>query len=50
MERQVIFDGSKGKLFGVLHIPEKEGKFPGVILFHGFKGNKCESHFIFTKL
>jgi len=49
MEKQVVFDGSKGKLSGVLHIPEKE-KSPGIILFHGFTGNKCESHFIFTKL
>ncbi|HOK56270.1 MAG TPA: prolyl oligopeptidase family serine peptidase [bacterium] len=49
MEKAVIFDGSKGKLFGVIHIPEKE-KSPGIVLFHGFTGNKCESHFIFTKL
>lgn len=50
MEKQVIFDGSKGKLFGVLHIPESGNKSPGVVLFHGFTGSKCESHFIFTKL
>jgi esterase/lipase len=49
MEKQVVFEGSKGKLFGVLHISER-GKSPGIILFHGFTGNKCESHFIFTKL
>lgn len=48
MEKQIIFDGSKGKLFGVIHFSEKE-KSPGVILFHGFTGNKCESHFLFTK-
>lgn len=48
MERVVGFRGSKGKLFGVLHIAGE--KSPGVILFHGFTGNKCESHFIFTKL
>ncbi|MCS7180681.1 MAG: alpha/beta fold hydrolase [bacterium] len=49
MEKQVTFTGSKGKLFGVIHIYEKV-KSPGVILFHGFTGNKCESHFLFTKL
>jgi len=49
MEEQVIFEGYKGKLFGVLHIPERK-KSLGIILFHGFTGNKCESHFIFTKL
>ena len=49
MEKQIIFEGCKGKLFGILHISEEE-KSPGIILFHGFTGNKCESHFIFTKL
>jgi len=49
MEKQVIFESKNGKLFGVLHIPEKEIS-PGVIFFHGFTGNKCESHFLFTKL
>lgn len=49
MEKQVVFDGSRGKLFGVIHIPEEKIS-PGVILFHGFTGNKSESHFIFTKL
>lgn len=49
MEKQIVIDGKKGKLFGILHIAEKE-KSGGVILFHGFTGNKCESHFVFTKL
>ncbi|MCM8784720.1 MAG: alpha/beta hydrolase [Candidatus Omnitrophica bacterium] len=49
MEKQVVFDGSKGKLFGVIHIAERNTS-PGVILFHGFTGNKSESHFLFTKL
>ncbi|MCM8807639.1 MAG: alpha/beta hydrolase [Candidatus Omnitrophica bacterium] len=49
MEKQVIFESVNGKLFGVLHVPEKE-KSAGVVFFHGFTGNKCESHFLFTKL
>ncbi|MCM8766751.1 MAG: alpha/beta hydrolase [Candidatus Omnitrophica bacterium] len=49
MEKQVIFDGSKGRLFGVIHIVEKNIS-PAVILFHGFTGSKVESHFLFTKL
>lgn len=49
MEKQVIFESEGKKLFGVIHISEKE-KSPGVILFHGFTGHKAESHFIFTRL
>lgn len=41
----------KGKtLRGMYHRPEREGKFPTVILFHGFTGDKLEPHRIFLKL
>ena len=37
------------KVFGVLHLPKPKGKFPCVVMFHGFTGNKAEAHFLFTK-
>ncbi len=37
-------------LRGMYHRPPEEGKFPTVILFHGFTGNKLEPHRIFLKL
>lgn len=38
-------------LRGMVHIPEKTiDKIPMVCIFHGFTGNKMESHFIFVKL
>ena len=41
----------KGKMLrGMYHCPSKEGKYPTVILFHGFTGNKLEPHRIFLKL
>jgi len=43
---------SKGLMLrGMLHIPDaSNGKIPLVCIFHGFTGNKMESHFIFVKL
>jgi len=41
----------KGKtLRGMYHRPDQEGKYPTVILFHGFTGDKLEPHRIFLKL
>lgn len=52
VERFVEFPNSKGKtLRGVLHLPSaavKQGT-PGVVLFHGFTGDRMESHWIFVK-
>ncbi|MCX7705421.1 MAG: alpha/beta fold hydrolase [bacterium] len=53
MEKPIVFKSQDYFLIGVLHHPcgIKAGKkFPGVILCHGFSGNKSESHFIFTRL
>jgi len=50
MEKPVVFKNKNQQITGILHIPEKNGKVGGVIIFHGFGGNKCGSHFLFTKL
>ncbi|MCM8788169.1 MAG: alpha/beta hydrolase [Candidatus Omnitrophica bacterium] len=53
MEKPVVFKGHHYSLTGILHLPfeeKTEKKFPGIILCHGFSGNKSESHFIFTRL
>lgn len=38
-------------LRGMLHIPDGvPGRIPGVVIYHGFTGNKMEPHFAFVKL
>jgi alpha/beta superfamily hydrolase len=37
-------------LRGMEHIPEGDGKFPAVVLFHGFTGQKLEPHRFFLKI
>jgi len=49
LEKQITFESEGKKLFGVLHLSDKK-KSPGIVLFHGFSGQKAESHFIFTHL
>jgi len=52
VERFVEFPNSQGKtLRGMLHLPVAAGNkpAPGVVLFHGFTGNRMESHWIFVK-
>jgi hypothetical protein len=50
MEKSVKFKSGQYNLSGILHIPSKGRKpYPAVVMFHGFGGNKSESHFIFTK-
>ncbi len=50
METSVTIKSGKYNLSGILHIPSKgKAPFPTVVMFHGFTGNKAESHFIFTK-
>jgi len=50
MERQVVFENSGQKLYGMLHLPDGVAK-PGVVaFFHGFTGTKIEPHRIFVKM
>ena len=48
-ELPLQFTNKGEKLFGVLHLPSASGKYPCVVMCHGFTGNKAEDHFLFTK-
>ena len=51
MERPITFENHEQRLLGILHIPDGDSdKSPGVVLCHGFTGNRSEAHFIFVKL
>jgi len=46
-EKLMIFKNKKGeKLLGVLTLPEGKGKFPAVIMVHGFAKTKSERKFV----
>ncbi|HOK57323.1 MAG TPA: alpha/beta hydrolase [bacterium] len=49
MEKPIIFESEGKNLIGILHLSEFKNS-PVVVLFHGFTGQKSESHFIFTRL
>jgi len=52
IERFVEFPNATGKtLRGMLHLPPPtvNGPVPGVVLFHGFTGDRMEPHWIFVK-
>lgn len=51
MQKAVEMQSLGITLRGMLHVPEDiKHKIPIVLIFHGFTGNKMESHFIFVKL
>lgn len=51
MQRPVEITNNGLVLRGMLHIPDSvQGKTPGVVIYHGFTGDKMEPHFIFVKL
>ncbi len=52
MEKPIVIKKNSCQIVGMFHLPSESrtGKFPCVILCHGFTGNKSESHFIFTRL
>ena len=37
------------RIAAMLHMPEGKGPHPGVLMLHGFTGDKVESHFLFVK-
>jgi uncharacterized protein len=52
MERLIEFANRAGhRLRGMIHRPEETGRTPapGVVLFHGFTGDRLESHWLFVK-
>lgn len=50
MEKPVILQSQGQQMVGMLHLPEGEGPFPAVAIYHGFTGTKAESHRIFVKM
>lgn len=51
MEKAVEIVNRGRTLRGMLHVPNGLcGKIPGIAMYHGYTGNKMESHFIFVKL
>lgn len=50
MEEYVTIKKKNGTLRGMIHIPNQgAGPYPGVILYHGFAGNRMEPSFIFVR-
>ncbi len=51
MEKFVTIDTDKGILRGMLHLPDTPGtaKVPGVVMYHGFSGNRMEPGFMFVR-
>lgn len=48
-EHLIAFDGPLGKLRGVLHIPDRDGHVPGIVLLHGFTGQHIEDQRLFVQ-
>jgi dipeptidyl aminopeptidase/acylaminoacyl peptidase len=49
--KPVTFENHGQQIVGVLHVPDRlkrEAKTPGIVMFHGFTGNKIESHRLFV--
>ena len=50
MEEYVTIKKKNGTLRGMIHIPDQgKAPYPGVILYHGFVGNRMEPSFIFVR-
>lgn len=51
MERYVELNTERGILRGMLHLPDRPegGKSPGVILYHGFSGNRVDAGFMLVR-
>jgi dipeptidyl aminopeptidase/acylaminoacyl peptidase len=49
MVAMVEFGGSLGTIRGSLHLPSGKGPHPGVVIMHGFTGQRLESSFLFRE-
>ena len=50
MEEYVTIKKKNGVLRGMIHIPDQgKAPYPGVILYHGFAGNRMEPAFLFVR-
>ena len=50
LETQISFFNQNQRLVGMTHAPDGEGRAPAVLMLHGFKGTRIESHFLFVKM
>ena len=53
MIKPVTFENEGQQLVGILHMPDESkhgGKTPGIVMFHGFTGNKTEAHRLFVHI
>ena len=50
MQQACYFSNEGQQIAGTVHIPDGPGPFPGVLLCHGFTGQRIEAHFIFVKM
>lgn len=53
MIKPVTFKNHGQQLIGILHVPEglkPRERTPGIVMFHGFTGNKSESHRLFVDI
>jgi dipeptidyl aminopeptidase/acylaminoacyl peptidase len=50
METPVVFESKGQQIVGMMHLPERRGRFPAALLLHGFTGTKVEPHRMFVKI
>jgi dienelactone hydrolase len=50
MEKQISFKSHGETLYGMLHLPDVNRKSPAVVMYHGFTGQRIESHRLFVKM
>jgi len=48
-KKWVTFENGAKTLYGVIHMPVDKDPFPGVVIFHGFGGNKCGKHRLYVR-
>jgi uncharacterized protein len=49
MEIPIAFKNQGMQMIGIIHRPEGKSNCPAVVFYHGFTGNKADSHWEFTK-